>query len=108
MALYKETSKGSTKYPLNQTAVATCWTGDGLRFAIGYENGFLQIKDKENEKEIKKIVLNNNIQEKILCLTFSSTRFRNKEYVLYVGTWEKNVYIVEVCIILNFNILLVV
>jgi intraflagellar transport protein 122 len=35
------------------------------------------------------------MSERILCLSFSSTRHRNKEYVLYAGTWEKNLYILE-------------
>ncbi len=72
------------------------WTNDGLRFALGFENGTISIKDKDNEKEFKSIILNPEIQERIWCLSFSSTRHRNKDYVLFVGTWEKNFYIIEV------------
>lgn len=72
------------------------WTNDGLRFALGFENGTVSIKDKDNEKELKNILLNPDAQERIWCISFSSTRYRNKDYVLFVGTWEKNLYMIEV------------
>lgn len=98
LALYREKSSksGTQKSNLSNTAVCVCWTSDGLRFAIGYENGTVSIRDKDNDKEMKLIVLNTDIVERIWCLSFSSTRYKNKDYVLYVGTWEKNLYMIEV------------
>jgi len=63
--------------------------------AIGFENGTVSLRDKDYDKESKNLLLNENIQERIWCLAFSSTRHVNKEYVLYVGTWEKNLYVIE-------------
>ncbi len=98
LAIFREksTKSGTQKSSLSNTAVCINWTSDGLRFAIGYENGTISIRDKENEKELKLIYLNNEFLERIWCLSFSSTRYRNKDYVLYVGTWEKNLYMIEV------------
>ena len=98
LAIYREKSSnaGTQKSNLSNTAVSVCWTSDGLRFAIGYENGTVSIKDKENSKELKVITLNADFLERIWCLSFSSTRYKNKDYVLYVGTWEKNLYMIEV------------
>lgn len=42
------------------------------------------------------------MQERICSLVFSSTKHRNNDYVLYVGTWEKNIYMIE---LLNYNII---
>ena len=96
MGLYKESEgkKKIDKVSLSYTAVQTAWTNDGLKFAIGFENGSISIKDKENETEIKSLVLSNN-EERIWCLTFSNSKHYNKNYTLIVGTWEKNIYIIE-------------
>lgn len=72
-----------------------CWTSDGLRFGVGFENGCVSIRDKDNDKELKNVVLNEWTQERIWCMSFSSTRHMNKDYILYVGTWEKNLYLIE-------------
>lgn len=98
LAIFREKSSksGTQKSNLGNTAVCISWTSDGLRFAIGFENGTISIRDKDNEKEHKLISINNEFLERIWCLSFSSTRYRNKEYVLYVGTWEKNIYMIEV------------
>jgi hypothetical protein len=67
-----------------------------LRCAIGYENGYISLRDKENEKEIKNIVLNGKEQERIWCISFSATKFKNKDYLMLVGTWDKNLYLIDV------------
>ncbi len=71
------------------------WSSDGVRLAIGFENGNISLREKDYEKETKNLVLNPNLEERIWCASFSSTRHSNKEYVLYVGTWQKNLYIIE-------------
>jgi hypothetical protein len=86
---------GTSKQNLNNTAVTIGWTPDGLKFAIGYENGTVQLKDKENDKELKTLQLGQG-KERIWCLSFSSTKYRNRDYMLFVGTWEKNLYLIEV------------
>lgn len=73
-----------------------------MRFALGFENGTVSIKDKDNDKDIKTIQLDEDRQERISCMAFSGTRFLNKDYVLYVGTWEKNIYLVE---LFNFSVI---
>jgi len=101
--LYKDgTDKTTTKLKLNGNATCCAWSSDGLRFAIGFENGTIVFRDKENEKEIKIVNLDSKNKERIWCLAFSSTKHRNKDYVLYVGTWEKNIYLVE---LLNYDII---
>jgi len=86
---------GTNKISLSNTAVCMNWSSDGVRMAIGFENGTVSLRDKDYDKESKNLLLNENIQERIWCLAFSSTRHVNKEYVLYVGTWEKNLYVIE-------------
>ncbi len=107
MAIYREKSAkaGTQKVNLSNTAVCICWTSDGLRFAIGYENGTVSIRDKDNDKELKVINLNSDYLERIWSLSFSSTRYKNKDYVLYVGTWEKNLYMIEVKFLTLISIL---
>ncbi len=102
--MYRESSQkgGTNKFNLSSTAVCLSWSSDGLRFALGFENGTVSIRDKDNDKEFKSILLNEKISERIWCLSFSSTRHRNKEYVLYVGTWEKNLYVIE---LFNYTII---
>ena len=94
--LYKDSEKTNSKIKLNFNATCCCWTSDGLRCAIGYENGYISLRDKENDKEIKNILLNKNEQERIWCITFSSTKFKHKDYMMLVGTWDKNLYLVDV------------
>ena len=94
--LYKDTEKTNAKIKLNFNATCCCWTSDGLRCAIGYENGYISIRDKDNDKEIKNIVLNGKEQERIWSISFSATKFKKKDYVMLVGTWEKNLYLVDV------------
>lgn len=104
IAFFREgnTQKGINKQGLSLSAVQTAWTSDGLRFAIGFENGTISIRDKDNDKEIKNIVLNNQCEERVWCLSFSSTKHYNKDYTLIVGTWEKNIYIIE---LFNYSVL---
>lgn len=104
LAIYRETSSkgGTNKFNLSNTAACLAWTNDGLRFALGFENGCVSIRDKDNDKELKNIPLNDTIQERILCVSFSSTRYRNKDYVLFVGTWEKNLYMIE---LFNYSVI---
>ncbi len=90
---------------MSNTAVCVSWTSDGLRFALGFENGYVCLKDKDNEKELKNLTLGNN-QERIWCLSFSSTKHRNKDYTLFVGTWEKNLYIIEVFFLITSYLIL--
>lgn len=87
---------------LSYASVQTAWTNDGMKFAIGFENGSISIREKENEKEIKYLILNASNEEKIWCLTFSNTKHHNKDYTLIVGTWEKNIYIIE---LFNYSII---
>jgi WD40 repeat protein len=82
------------KQPLSNTAVQTAWTNDGLQFAIGFENGMISIRDNENDSEIKNLMLSNG-EERIWCLTFSNSKHYKQSYTLFVGTWEKNIYIIE-------------
>lgn len=82
------------KQPLSNTAVQTAWTNDGLQFAIGFENGMISIRDNENDSEIKSLTLSNG-EERIWCLTFSNSKHYKQSYTLFVGTWEKNIYIIE-------------
>jgi hypothetical protein len=70
--------------------------------AIGFENGTVSLRDKDYEKETRNIVLNPEMQERIWCLSFSSNRNSNKEYNLYIGTWQKNFYIIE---LFNYTII---
>ncbi len=102
-SLYKEgTEKTTTKLKLNGNATCCGWSSDGLRFAIGFENGTILFRDKDNEKDIKLVNLDSKNKERIWCLTFSALKHRNKEYVLYVGTWEKNIYLIE---LFNYDII---
>lgn len=78
------------------------WSSDGVRLAIGFENGTVSLREKDCEKEAKNLILNPNVQERIWCASFSSTRHSHKEYVLYVGTWEKNLYVIE---LFNYTII---
>jgi hypothetical protein len=98
LAIYRESSSkgGTNKFTFPNTLVCLSWTSDGIRFAIGFENGNVSIRDKDNDKEHKLIPLNTEREERIWCISFSSTRCRNKDYVLFVGTWEKNFYMIEV------------
>lgn len=98
IACYKELvgQKPSLKIDdLSISAVSTAWTNDGMRFAIGFENGSISIREKDNDKELKNLTLNSNSEERIWCLTFSNSKHFNKDYTLIVGTWEKNIYIIE-------------
>lgn len=92
IAIYRENRTGINKQNLSNTASSVCWTADGLRFALGHENGLILLKDKDNEKEYKSL----NLNQTILCMSFSSTKHKNRDYTLIVGTWEKNLYIIEV------------
>lgn len=94
--LFRDTEKTSAKIKLNYNATCCCWTNDGLRCAIGYENGYVSIRDKDYDKEIKMIILNNKDHERIWCISFSATKFKNKDYIMMVGTWEKNLYLIDV------------
>lgn len=87
--------KAPSKYPLNSTAVDFCWTNDGMKFAICFENGIVSIRDMSSNKEEKKIVINEDHPEKITCCVFSNSRFIHKEYALYVCTWDKNFHILD-------------
>lgn len=93
IAIYRETKTGINKQNLSNTASCVCWTSDGLKFALGHENGIITLKDKDNEKDLKSL----NLNQTIMCMTFSSTKHKNRDYTLIVGTWEKNLYIIEVC-----------
>ena len=92
-AIAKE--KAANKYPLNNTGVDFCWTNDGLKYAICFENGTVVIRDKDSDKDEKNIVVNEEKNEKITCCCFSTQRFLYKEYVLYVCTWDKNFYVLD-------------
>ena len=88
--------KSVNKYPLNNTGVDFSWTNDGMKYAIAYENGTISIRDKENgNKDEKLIVINESKQEKITCCCFSNSRFLNKDYCLYVCTWDKNFHLID-------------
>lgn len=87
--------KAANKYPLNNTAVDFCWTNDGMKYAVAFENGRISIREKEGDKEEKQIIINEEKQEKITCICFSNTRFLHKEYVLYVCTWDKNFHLLD-------------
>ena len=93
LCLSKE--KGANRVPLNNTGVDFCWTNDGMKYCIAYENGTISIRDKDTNKEEKSINLNEDRQERITCCCFSNTRFLNGDYVLYVCTWEKNFYLLD-------------
>lgn len=70
---------------MSNTASSVCWTADGLRFALGHENGLILLKDKDNEKEYKSL----NLNQTILCMSFSSvklytySRYLKKEFIYY-------------------------
>jgi hypothetical protein len=104
LAVFRENSArtGTQKSNLANTAVCLAWTSDGMKFAIGFENGSISFRDKDNEKETKNLMLNSDYQERIWCITFSATRYKNREYVFIAGTWAKNLYFYEV--ILTFKI----
>ena len=88
--------KAVNKYPLNNTGVDFAWTNDGMKYAIAFENGTISIRDKENgNKDEKVIVVNEEKQEKITCCCFSNSRFLNKDYCLYVCTWDKNFHLID-------------
>ena len=87
--------KAANKYPLSNTGVDFCWTNDGLKYAICFENGTVVIKDKDSDKDEKEIVVNEEKQEKITCCCFSTQRFLYKDYVLYICTWDKNFYVLD-------------
>ena len=87
--------KAANKYPLNNTGVDFCWTNDGMKYALCFENGTVVIRDKESDKDEKEIRVNEEQNEKIICCCFSTQRFLNKEYALYVGTWDKNFYVLD-------------
>ena len=93
LSLSKE--KAASRVPLNNTGVDFCWTNDGMKYCIAFENGSVSIRDKETNKEEKNIKLNEDRQEKITCCCFSNTRFLNGDYVLYVCTWEKNFHLLD-------------
>ena len=87
--------KAASKYPLNNTGVDFCWTNDGLKYALCFENGTVVIRDKDSDKDEKSIIVNEEKNEKITCCCFSTQRFLYKEYVLYVCTWDKNFYVLD-------------
>ena len=94
IAIYRENKTGINKQNLSNTASCVCWTADGLRFALGHENGYIYLKDKDNEKELKSL----NVGQTIMCMSFSSTKHKNRDYTLIVSTWEKSLIIIEVYI----------
>jgi hypothetical protein len=51
---------------------------------------------------LRNIVLNAQTEERVWCLSFSSTKHFNKDYTLICGTWEKNIYIIE---LFNYSII---
>ena len=92
-AISKE--KAANKYPLSNTGVDFCWTNDGLKYALCFENGTVVIKDKDTDKDEKEIIVNEEKPEKITCCCFSTQRFLYKDYVLYICTWDKNFYVLD-------------
>ena len=64
-AISKE--KAANKYPLANTGVDFCWTNDGLKYALCFENGTVVIKDKDTDKDEKEIIVNEEKPEKITC-----------------------------------------
>ncbi len=85
----------ANKYPLDNTGVDFCWTNDGMKYAIAFENGSIAIRDKDSDKDEKVIMVNEDKIERITCICFSNSRFLNKEYVLYVCTWDKNFHLLD-------------
>lgn len=104
MVFYNEINgkKGKDVINLSYAAVQTAWTNDGMKYAIAFENGSISIRDKDNEREIKNLNLNSSSEERIWCMTFSNSKHYNKDYTLVIGTWEKNIYVIE---LFNYSII---
>ena len=94
IAICKE--KSVIKIPLNNIGVDICWTNDGMKFAIAFENGLICIRDKDKGNKDEKIILISELEnEKIISCLFSNIRFLNRDYCLYVCTWNRNFFLID-------------
>jgi WD40 repeat protein len=95
--IYKEEDKNSNKIKLQNNVVCFNWSPDGNLLAFGQENGVVMIKERDKEKEVKIcIIFSNDNNERVSCVNFSSKKFKNKNYILMVGTWMKKLYFIDV------------
>ena len=94
IAICKE--KSVVKIPLNNFPVDFCWTNDGLKFAIAFENGIISIRDKDKGNKDEKIIkIYEDKIEKINCCLFSNHRFLNKDYCLYTCTNDHFLHLID-------------
>ena len=93
-AISKE--KACIKYPLNKIGVDFCWSNDGIYYAICFEDSSVIIKNIDNDKNEKEIIVNKDKQDKIICCKFSTQRFLHKDYALYICTTNKNFYVFDI------------
>lgn len=94
--LHKDEEKNTIKVKLQNNVVCFCWSPDGNLLAFGQENGMISLKEKDKEKDHKYINFSNNPNERVSCVAFSTKRYKNKNFVLMVGTWMKKLYFIDV------------